>query len=63
MDTTFGVAKKSLKKFRLLREFFKAFFFATAKVASITAMIFFHVITLILRPMIALAGGGGGTPI
>ena len=34
-------------------------FFATAKVASIAAMIFFHKVTLILWPMIA---GGGGLP-
>ena len=27
MNTTFAVAKKSLKKFRLLREFFKPFFY------------------------------------
>ena len=35
-------------KDKIKPEFFHAFFFATAKVASITAMIFFHVIGLCL---------------
>ena len=41
IDATFAVAKK----FRPVRDFFfQASFSATAKVASITAMIFFHII-------------------
>ena len=45
IDATFAVAKSKPEKFRPVRDFFfQASFSATAKVASITAMIFFHII-------------------
>ena len=50
--------EKSLKEIQACTGIFsRLFFFAAAKVASYTAMIFFHIITLILRPMIAQGWG------